>query len=213
MPRIAAARGQPPAIGAEGQALDKAGVSAERDRLRRFGRFKVPNLHGRVPASRGQVAAIGAEGDLPDITSVALQRAEFCVRLRVPVHVPDFHCMIARRQVAAGRCNASAVGADGDAAVRVGIVSHLKARLLCGHGPDLDRGIGSAGRYQERPVGVEGQTRDRGRSRLERMDRLSAGRVVEGDPVVLADSEKLAVWAERDAHHPLGNWNRKPFGQ
>ena len=46
------------------------------------------------------------------------------------------------------------------------------------------------------PVRVEGQTRDRGRSRLEWMDRLSAGRVVEGDPVVLADSEELAVGAE-----------------
>ena len=45
------------------------------------------------------------------------------------------------------------------------------------------------------------------------MDRLSAGRVVEGDPVVLADSEELAVRAERDADHPLGKGNRTPFGQ
>src|SRR6476469_7162171 len=100
MPRIAAARCEPPAIGAEGQALDKAGVSAERDRLRRFGRFKVPNLYSRVPTSRGEVAAARTKGDLPHITSVALQRAKVCVTLRVPIDVPNFHCMIARRLAA-----------------------------------------------------------------------------------------------------------------
>src|SRR6185503_8183653 len=112
--------------------------------------------------------------------------------------------MLARRQVAAGRGDAPAVGADGHVAVRVVIVSHLKARLLRGHGPDFERGVGSAGRYQERAVRVEDQTRDRGRSCLEWMDRHSVGRVVEGHATVLADTEKSAVGAKRDDKHPPG---------
>ena len=130
---------------------------------------------------------------------MALQRAEFCVRLRVPVDVPDHHRMLIGDLITAGRCDAPAVGTDCDARMRMEIVSDLKAEILGVHGPDLDRGIGSAGRYQERPVGVEDHTRYGGGSPLEGMDRLSGGRVEEGDPAFLADSDELAVGAECDA--------------
>ena len=137
-------------------------MAAERDRLRRLRRLEVPHLHRRIPASRGQVAAIRTEGDLPGITSMALQRAEFRVCLRVPVDVPDFHCMLTGDLVTAGRCDALAVWTDDDAGVRMKIVSDLKARICLRRNiPDLDGGIGSADRYQEWPVGVEGHTRNR----------------------------------------------------
>jgi hypothetical protein len=79
------------------------------------------------------------------------------------------------------------------------IVSDLKAEILGVHGPDLDRGIGSTGRYQERPVGVEDHTRYAGGSPLEGMDTLSGGRVEEREPPFLADSDELAVRAECNA--------------
>src|SRR5262249_8090195 len=45
------------------------------------------------------------------------------------------------------------------------------------------------------------------------MDRLSSGRVVERDPVVLADREKLAIGAKGDTKHPPLEWNRTDFIQ
>src|SRR5712692_5410733 len=92
-------------------------------------------------------------------------------------------------------------------------MSDLKERLLPGHVPDLESRIGSAGRIKAPAVGAEGQTRHRGRGLLEGMDLLAGVRVVESDPVYLADGEEPAVRAERDTAHPLGEWNRTPFGQ
>src|SRR6516225_2843750 len=77
--RVAAGRGEAAAVRAEGQAVDDAGVTAQRDRLGRFGGLQVPNLDGRIPAAGGQVAAVRAEDHLPDVARVALQGAGFLV--------------------------------------------------------------------------------------------------------------------------------------
>src|SRR6516162_3550668 len=74
---VAASRGEALTVGAERQAPDKAGMAAQRDRLRRRGRLQVPDLDGRVPTPGGQVAAVRAEGHLPDVIHMALQRAQF----------------------------------------------------------------------------------------------------------------------------------------
>src|SRR4051812_30166528 len=102
VPRVAAARGQAPAVGAESQAQDEAGLATQRHRLGGRGRLQVPYFDGRVPTARGQVAAVGAEDNLPDIIPMALQRREFCARLCVPVNVPNLDGMIARRLVGEG---------------------------------------------------------------------------------------------------------------
>src|SRR5438128_4465660 len=136
------------------------------DWLCRLGRLQIPGLHGGVPAPGGQIAVVGAESHLPDITSVALQRAQFRVRLGVP----DLHGVATLE--GARRRDASAVGADGDGGVGVGMVSDLKERLLSGRVPDFEGGIRSAGRRKS-AAGVEGQTRYRGRGGLKGTDILS----------------------------------------
>src|SRR5262249_48770771 len=148
-----------------------------------------------------------------DKTSVALERAEWGVRLRVPVHLPDLHRGVVRGVVAGGRRDELAVRADVHGSVGVGIMSDLKVQLLAGHVPDLDGGSGSAGRNQAPAVGAEGQTRYPGRGPLEGMDLVSGGRVVEGDPAGQADGQEQAVPAEADGGYPLGAGNGSPLGQ
>src|SRR5262249_5613363 len=74
-------------------------------------------------------------------------------------------------------------------------------------------GIGSAGRNQAPAVGAEGQTRYPGRGRLEGMDLVSGGRVVEGDPAGQADGQELAVPTEADGGYPLGAGNGSQLRQ
>ena len=123
------------------------------------------------------------------MNQVTLPRLQYRARLGVP----DLHRVLSFD--GAGRRDEPAVGADGDAGI-AGIVWDRKDRLLSGHVPDLEGGIGSAGRKKP-AVGAEGQTRYRSRGRLEGMDLLSGLRVVDGDPGYLADGEELAVWAKR----------------
>src|SRR3954469_9805652 len=58
MSGIAAACGEPPAVGAECQALHETGRATQCDWVRRLGRCQVPNLYGRVPTSGCQVATV-----------------------------------------------------------------------------------------------------------------------------------------------------------
>jgi hypothetical protein len=55
--------------------------------------------------------------------------------------------------------------------------------------------------------------RDRSRSRLERMNRLAASRIVEGDPIRKADGKEGAVRTEADAGYPCRKSNGTDFGQ
>src|SRR5260370_19623416 len=105
---------------------------------------------------------------------MALQRAQNLVRLGVP----DLHSWVGCRLVAAGRRDEPAVGAHGDRRVGVRIMSDLKEYFLSGHVPNLDGGIGSAGRNHVLAVLGEGHSRYRSRPPLEGSDLLSRGRVV-----------------------------------
>src|SRR5689334_19521489 len=136
MSRIAAACGQTPAIRAECQTLDKPGRAAQCDGFGGLGRRQVPNFYGRVPTTGGEIATIRAEGRLPNIAAMALERAELCVRLRVPIDVPDFHDMIAHCHVDARRCDAFAIGTNCDAGMRVEIVADFKTEILCVQRPN-----------------------------------------------------------------------------
>src|SRR5713226_2767804 len=104
------------------------------------------------------------------MTPVAPQQLPYCARLGVP----DLHRVLSFD--GAGRRDEPAVGADGDADIGTGIVWDRKHRLLSGHVPDLEPGIGSAGRKKP-AVGAKGQTRYRGPGRPEGTGLLSGRRV------------------------------------
>src|SRR4051812_33048900 len=66
---IAASRDQTPAVGPKRQAVDEAGMAAERTDDRPG--VAVPDLHGTVLTGRGDEAAVGAEGHGVHITGVS----------------------------------------------------------------------------------------------------------------------------------------------
>src|SRR5262245_11071735 len=106
---IAASRDQQPAIGAERQAADKAGVTAEAaDQL---SGVAVPDFHGAVLTRRGEPFSVGAERHGVDVSVVSLEGLK---RLAV-LHVPDLDGV--RRTP--GR-QPSAVQAEGHTQTRTG---------------------------------------------------------------------------------------------
>ena len=62
MARVAAGRREAPAVGAERQAVDKAGVAAQRDRLSRLGRFRSQtfNVESQLPDARYRPSGLKA---------------------------------------------------------------------------------------------------------------------------------------------------------
>src|SRR5205807_1327346 len=79
---LAAARGDPGAVGGKADAVSPVGVSLDGHDL--LTRLCVPELYGSVPAGRGEARAVGVEGHAPDTVRVALQRAKLLAGVCVP---------------------------------------------------------------------------------------------------------------------------------
>src|SRR5262249_13052854 len=80
---IPASRKQPPAVGAERHAADKAGVTAEAADWRTAG-VAVPDFHGAVLTPRGDPPAVGAEGHGVHIPAVSREGLQYLAGLHIP---------------------------------------------------------------------------------------------------------------------------------
>src|SRR5207245_612733 len=128
---VAAARGEPAPVRAEGHGVRLAVVAAE-DELLPAGR-RVPEPHRQVEARRGQAAAVGAEGQADDNVRVAADAQQFLAA----VGFPDLDLSGPAEAAAAGR-DPAAVGAEGDAVHLAGGAAEAE-QLAAGAGvPDLD---------------------------------------------------------------------------
>src|SRR5262249_20672082 len=77
---VAAARGQPRAVGVEGDGVDLIGVAAQH--LARAA-ADLPQADGVVPTARGEAAAVGTEGGLEDGVLVTAEAGGSLVRPRI----------------------------------------------------------------------------------------------------------------------------------
>src|SRR5262245_56832492 len=100
---VVAPRDDPPAVGAERQAVYCCAVSPQGEDVLTRGR--VPELDGQVNTAGGEAAAVGAEGDAPDQIGVSVELGELTARQGIPD--PPFTGMLI---VAADRSKLSAVG-------------------------------------------------------------------------------------------------------
>src|SRR5262249_21056066 len=107
---VPAAGVQPPAVGAERQAADQAGVAAEA--VDRFPGPAVPNLHGAVLAPGGDPPALVVRAERHRVHVPAVTPPEGLKFLAVP-HVPDLD-----RVLRPARHQPPAVRAEGDVQAR-----------------------------------------------------------------------------------------------
>src|SRR5262249_20361841 len=117
---IPASREQPLAVGAEGHAADKAGVTAEAADWRTAG-VAVPDFHGAVLAPRGDPPAVGAEGHGTAVPGVSAKDFQFPAGLHVPdldgVPFASRHQAPAVRAERHGQTNAAVLRVEGEAGV------------------------------------------------------------------------------------------------
>ena len=131
-------------VGAEGDAVDEAGVAVERGQV--AARLHVPELHAPVLAARDELLAVGAEHQTPR-TKPRWPRS---VRTRSPLDRSQSRIV----QIPAAGGDPPAVGAEGDRVDEVhvaveGIIEHVILEV-----PDVD--LPAIRQGELGPVGAEG---------------------------------------------------------